>query len=245
MSTYDENSHLNNNLYFKSLDENFYSAIKLFEKNLTHEELIHYLINGNIPERQIAALKLDRVNDAEEALILCRNLVGFDGKIREAVALKVDELTHSQEFLSFFFQKNIYDIFLDAITDINSNVCRHVISALSKIKIHVEFSEYFSSELFKKTYELSKIVSTFDFTEGKYKVNKEIFKLYWYLETIFVFTDYISVSDIKSLVRITSSIGDYTIREKTAKILSAFQDIEFESIKNKLKHDKNYYVRRF
>ena len=43
----------------------------------------------------------------------------------------------------------------------------------------------------------------------------------------------------------TKDIQDYTIREKTAKILSKIEGIEkFVNIKQELKNDTNYYVRR-
>ena len=93
--------------------------------------------------------------------------------------------------------------------------------------------------LTSKTLELAKIVKTFDPQDGKYKVNKEIFKLYWYLETIYHFAEFI---DIKEIIFETKDIQDYTIREKTAKILSKFDN--FEQIKQELKKDENYYVRR-
>ena len=42
------------------------------------------------------------------------------------------------------------------------------------------------------------------------------------------------------------NINEYTIREKTAKILSKnFNDEEMSKMRAELKSDKNYYVRRF
>jgi hypothetical protein len=44
----------------------------------------------------------------------------------------------------------------------------------------------------------------------------------------------------------TKNIGEYTIREKTAKILTNnFEDKDLSQIKAELKNDSNYYVRRF
>lgn len=82
--------------------------------------------------------------------------------------------------------------------------------------------------------------------DGKYKVNKEIFKLYWYLETIYEFSEFIPAETLVEILSKTKSINEYTIREKTAKILTKdFQNDELLKIKKELKQDKNYYVRRF
>jgi hypothetical protein len=63
---------------------------------------------------------------------------------------------------------------------------------------------------------------------------------------MYEFVDFISLSDIKSILRRVIKVEDYTIREKAAKILTKdFQDADLQSLKEKLKLDKNYYVRRF
>ena len=48
--------------FYKDLDTNFEQALEMSDKEFLHEELIAMLQNGNIPERQIAALKLENVN---------------------------------------------------------------------------------------------------------------------------------------------------------------------------------------
>ena len=101
-------------------------------------------------------------------------------------------------------------------------------------------------ELIKKSLELALKVQNFDLQEGKYKINKEVFKLYWYLETIYVFAASVNTADLKNLLNSTKSINEYTIREKTAKILSKnFNDKDLDNIRQLLKNDTNYYVRRF
>lgn len=235
-----------NNTYYKTLDENFNQALKLFEQNLSQVEILNLLKTGNIVQRQIAALKLNRLDSKEQAFCLAKNLTGQDGKIREAVSLKIYELTQKPEFAFFFYDKKIYDIFLKAIIDVNSNVCRNIISAIKLLKKNSDFCKYFTDILLNLTENLIEKVKEFDFQDGKYKVNKEVFKLYWCLETIYEFTDCISISSIKKIVSQTKDIDEYTIREKTAKIISKdFEDDELNKIRNILKNDKNYYVRRF
>ena len=91
-----------NNSYYETLDENFNQALNLYETNHTHSELLEFLKNGNIVQKQIAALKLETINSKEDAQILVSNLVGQDGKIREAVSLRLNEFMSNPEILPFF-----------------------------------------------------------------------------------------------------------------------------------------------
>lgn len=238
---YEKDNDLNNN-YFSSLDENFKEAIDLFERDVPHDEIFNLLQNGNIVQKQIAALKLDKLNNYQEAEILVKNLIGQDGKIREAVSLKINEFKNS----AYLYQKNIYDIFLQAIIDINANICRNIIDTIDNMTQDSNFAEYFSSKLIFMTNELISQVEKFDFQEGKYKINKEVFKLYWCLETIYHIAEKIEINELKNILCRTKNINEYTIREKTAKILSKnFNDKDLITIRSELKNDKNYYVRRF
>jgi len=240
------NTQNQNNSYYATLDENFNQALNLFEKEISHQELLELLKNGNIAQKQIAALRIAQLNSTNEALILTQNLVGQDGKIREAVALKLLEFAENVDSLKYLHSNEIYRILLDAIIDVNSNVCRNIISVITILKNNNDFIQYFCPELIKMTKKLIKEVEKFDFQDGKYKVNKEVFKLYWSLETIYELVEHFDVDTIKTIVKQTKEINEYTIREKTAKILSHnFVDNELIEIRNILKNDKNYYVRRF
>lgn len=236
-----------NNSYYETLDENFNHALNLFEKELSQEEILNYLKNGNILQKQISALKIKNLNNKSDALTLVQNLVGQDGKIREAVSLKILELIKNPNYTDYFNDENIYDIFLKAVIDINSNVCRNIISSIKYVKHNERFQTYFIPQFIENTQKLIDKVKDFDFQDGKYKVNKEVFKLYWYLETLYELADLIPSETIKKILLQTKNIDEYTIREKTAKILTleTFNDNEFSQIRNELKNDKNYYVRRF
>ena len=228
--------------YYPTLDENFKEAVDLFEKENSQEELLELLKNGNIVQKQIAALKINNINSDEEALILVDNLTGQDGKIREAVSLKINELKDSP----YLHQIAIYDKFLDAIIDINGNICRNIIGTIDTLKSDEKFCQYFSQKLFGMTHELIEKVKDFDFQDGKYKVNKEVFKLYWCLEAIYHMAEKFDIKTLKEILSQTKNINEYTIREKTAKILSKnFNDEEMSKMCAELKSDKNYYVRRF
>lgn len=235
-----------NNSYYETLDENFKQALNLCENNYSHSELLEFLQSGNIVQKQLSALKLKTINSQKEAQILVSNLVGQDGKIREAVSLRLNEFMSNPKTLVYFETPENYQIFLAAIIDINGNICRNVIGAISHLKDNANFCNQFCQELVILTKDLLGKIEKDDFFEGKYKVNKEVFKLYWCLETIYVFWDKIKFEDLKEIILRTKDIQEYTIREKAAKILTrSFSDPELLKAKEALKNDSNYYVRRF
>lgn len=235
-----------NNSYYETLDENFKQALNLCENNYSHSELLEFLQSGNIVQKQLSALKLETINSQKEAQILVSNLVGQDGKIREAVSLRLNEFMSNPKTLVYFETPENYQIFLAAIIDINGNICRNVIGAISHLKNNANFCNQFCQELVILTKDLLGKIEKDDFFEGKYKVNKEVFKLYWCLETIYVFWDKIKFENLKEIILRTKDIQEYTIREKAAKILTRnFSDPELLKAKEALKNDSNYYVRRF
>ena len=235
-----------NNNYYETLDKNFINALNLCETNHTHEQLISMLKNGNIPQRQIAALKLEKITSQDDAQALLSNLTGQDGKIREAVSLRLKEFMSDPDLIMYFDGAANYKTFLNAAIDINANICRNVICAILNLKNNDDFCKIFCSKLSEMTKNLLTVVEKFNFQEGKYKVNKEAFKLYWCLETIYVFYDKMDFSDLKEIIIRAKSIQEYTIREKVAKILSKnFEDKELQRIRTELKNDPNYYVRRY
>ena len=237
-----------NNTYYKNLDENFEQAVSLVEKDFTYEDMIFMLSEGNIPEKQIAALRLDTLKSESDAEILIKNLIGQDGKIREAVSLKIKEFAFNNEYRKILFDLDddfLSDYFLAAIIDINGNICRNIIDVLVCIKYCDNFVQKFCAKLIELIYELFDKIKEFDFKDGKYKVNKEIFKLYWCLEALNVYYDKIPASELRKILKVSKAIDEYTIREKTAKILSNdINDTELLRYREELKQDKNYYVRR-
>ncbi|MBQ8460708.1 hypothetical protein IJ541_11500 [bacterium] len=235
-----------NNGYYENLDINFTSALKLYEENYTHNELIEFLKSGNIVQKQISALRLDGIYSQNDAEVLLSNLTGQDGKVREAVSLRLVEFMSNPEYLQFFEGEKYCQIFLDAIIDINGNICRNSICAISNLKNDAGFYKKFCPMLVDLTNNLLNLIEMFNFKEGKYKVNKEVFKLYWCLETIYEFYDKINFEDLKNILLRAKNIQEYTIREKAAKILSRnLNDKELNQAREELKNDSNYYVRRF
>lgn len=235
-----QGQNLNDNNLEKN-NQDFNQALNIYENDYSHEDLIYFLKNGSVAQKQAAALKLDCLNSENDAQILMSNLTNCDGKIREAVSFRLNEFlsAHSEYFVNFS------DIFLDAIIDINGNICRNTISALKYMKKYPDFAACFCKKLTFNTLELARKAEKFDVQDGKYKVNKEIFKLYWYLEMIYEYCDYISHETIADILFLAKNVHDYTIREKVAKILSKVNSGYFDKIREELSKDENYYVRRF
>lgn len=229
------------NILEEKQNSDFNIALNIYENYYSHEDLIKLLSHGTIAEKQAAALKLDAINTPDEAQIFIKNLTGCDGKIREAVSFRLPDFIRDNP--QFF--ENYANIFLDAIIDINGNICRNTIRAIKYLKNNTNFINEFCSKLTEKTLKIIQPVKNFDIQAGKYKINKEVFKLYWYLETIAHFHEYIPDKTLVQILNDTKNITDYTIREKTAKILSQIDNIpELLNIKTELKNDSNYYVRR-
>lgn len=207
----------------------------------SHEYLVELLKNGSIAEKQATTIKIDGIYSKEEAIIFISNLTGCDGKIREAVSFRLREFLPQNP--SFYI--DFVDQFLDAIIDINGNICRNTIEAIQVLKSFPQFTSEFCSKLAQKTLEIIPPILAFDIQEGKYKINKEVFKLYWYLETISTFVEFIDAETLFEILSKTKNVKDYTIREKTAKIISKIKNSsKFDALKAELKQDQNYYVQR-
>ena len=222
-----------------SLDENFDLACELSEKDFTHEELLQMLNNGNIAERQIAALKFDKVENDVDALALMNNLTGCDGKIREAIALRINQIITSDSNSREYF--NFPLVFADATIDINANICRLVVDSAKLLKTDEDFTKIYVQRILEFTEEAFDALDKFIFRDKKYVINKQLFKLYWCLETLQNFYMDVDKNKLEEILTKGAEQNEYTIREKVAQIVQISG--KFASLKEKLQFDDNYYVR--
>ncbi len=225
--------------FYADLDTNFYQACDMCDRNFSHTELIEMLKNGNIPQKQIAALKLDYVYSKEDALALISNLTGCDGKIREAVVLKIYQILSEKQNVYKFF--NYPKIFANATIDINANICRLVVDSASLMRNMKGFANEYTNEIIKIANEALKELDSFIFRDKKYVINKQLFKLYWCLETLKNFYSYVPQNLLEEILSKSAAQKEYTIREKTAQIL-ILSDI-LPELKQQLQNDENYYVK--
>ncbi|MBR1908705.1 hypothetical protein IJ818_07195 [bacterium] len=226
----------------QELNEHFNNAIDLAEQNFSHSNLIMFLKNGNVVERQYAALNLDKLISENEAKILLSNLVGVDGKIREAAALKIAELT--ADYPNYFFDEENFNTFVNATIDIDGNVCRFAILAACNLIKNEKFSSFYANAMLKIIINALDEISKFTFRDKKYKINKQIFKIYWCLEALTYFYNFADKENLFSILEKCAILSEYTIREKCAKILhlTPIGD-DLSQLKNLLQNDENYYVR--
>lgn len=215
---------------------NFDECFKFFEQELSHKELYASLRDGNIAEKQLSCVRIEHCDNAEEAGILMDNLTGIDGKVRETVSFKLKTFVAARPEL--FSRQEFYDIFLDAIIDINGNICRNIICALEPLTSDCHFCEYFIENVMQRALIVTEKIENFEYKDRKYVTNKEVFKLYWYLEVLGIFNE-LPAEKIFALLERTSKIEEYTIREKTARLLLKLP-VEYKL--DGLNFDNNFYV---
>ena len=222
------------------LNSDFEKACVLFENEINRKDLFELLKNGTVVEKQVSVLKLDKIINENEAEIFISNLTGCDGKIREVVASRLCEFLEEksiQEWLS-----NYPEIFANATIDIDSNVCRNVIDSLSFLKNYDDFAKKYCEILVQFVKTAINEINSFSFKDKKYKYNKQYFKIYWSLEGLSLFTDFLSLSDIEFIIQNTSCCSEYTVREKLAKFITLLPN-KCNYLKDTLKQDDNYYVK--
>lgn len=226
----------------ENLNYDFDKIIELCDKKYNTEEIYDTLANGDLLERQVAVLMLEEIRTFDDAELLLSNLTGVDGKLRQAVAYKIFQLMPS--YKQFFYNQNFYKTFLNAIVDIDSNVCRLVIDSICYLRDDLNFCQTVCKSLENVINVAFDELAKLSFRTKKYTSNKQYFKIYWALETLIYFYDYMDFSVLKGLMIKCSKVPEYTVREKCAVILkNGFDDNDLQNLYAELKNDQNYYVR--
>ena len=168
-----------NSKYEKTLDENFDKALELCSNSYFYDDLIEFLKNGNIPEKQFAALEISELKNQEDAGIFLSNLINCDGKIREAVAQKFSEFIQYFKYQEYFSKFPL--ILAKSTIDINANISRMVIDGLVYLKDFSEFGQSYTGQLLEYIKEAFDGLDKIIYKDKKYTINKQMFKLYWCL----------------------------------------------------------------
>ena len=232
-----------NSNYEDTIDKNFDKALELCSTNYSYNELLNFLENGNIPEKQFAAIEIQELKSLNDAKIFISNLVNCDGKIREAVAQKFSELVEVKEYQEYFSQFPL--IFAQSTIDINANISRMVIDGLVLLKDYQPFAQEYTNQLVKYTDEAFEGLSKIIFRDKKYTVNKQLFKLYWCLEGLNNYYNNISFEKLGSILENSLLQNEYTIREKVAQLLKHDNLFEkFPKVVEIIQNDENYYVKQ-
>ncbi len=227
--------------FYKDLDTNFEQALELIEKDYSHSELIELLITGNIPQKQMASLRLERLTNINDANILVSNLTGCDGKIREAVALKINYLLNrNDDYINYFKDA---DIFAMATIDINGNICRLVIDSVALLLKNKDFASRYIENILQIVNDSFQELDKFIYRDKKYVINKQLFKLYWGLEALKLFAKDLPCDILYPILDRASKEKEYTIREQVARIVVRLEPEMYSQLINQLINDSNYYVR--
>lgn len=225
------------------LETNFNTAMKMIGNKYDYQALLKFLSSDKIVEKQLAVLELNEIKSKEDAQILVSNLVGQDGKIREAVAFKINELAQNPNYTALFTDEKFFDIYLQGIMDINGNVCRQIVGG--ELALSRSFRMYLCEKLPESINNILVEIEKIDLESKQYVISKRNFQLYWSLEALYNIIDIVDFEKVKEILIKTGAFYDYTIREKTAKILAKIDNSELNELKEKLKNDENYYVRRY
>ena len=219
-------------------------AAQLCEKNYSHEEIIDVMKTENDFEKQICILKLDCLKNQEEAELLVFQLTEHHGLIREATAIKINEFILDSKYTQLFLTDYILESLLKGINDINPNICRMLCAVLPTLFTGAtEKKSFFLNKLYSRFFvvfeELEKLKRSTWYT-------KKLFNLYWCLEALCAIEPNIC-ENFEKVIETSANIRDYTIREKAAMVLAMTKDSspQIDEIKNKLKNDENFYVRRY
>lgn len=190
-------------------------------------------------EKQICILKLSTIKSQDEANVLVHHLTQHHGLIREATAQKINEFLSTKEYSMYFQTKVIADSLLKAVNDINPNICRTIIEVLPCLKN----KNYFLSNLYER---IEVVFAEIEKLKRSNWYTKKVFNLYWCLEALAVLKAPID-EKLESVLCRSAKFRDYTIREKTAMVISMLNNTstEIDKIKAVLKNDDNFYVKQY
>ena len=226
-----------------------YNSKELLELNLefSHDEIIQNLNCSCCDDfvKIFSIVNLDKLYSLDETVSLFNNLTNHPTPVREVVAFKLEEIYDDK-----FFNSEIKEQFLRSIIDINPNVCRAICNLISKSEF---LQNELSDEIIKRINELLNEIKQNDkelggFFDDALKIrknhakNKKLFSLYWYLEALSICIGRKTNSLVLEIVKQTIKFNDYTIREKSAKILAKLDNPPIELL-NFAKLDQNFYVK--
>ncbi len=193
-----------------------------------------------------AILNIEKITTQNDADIFINHLTNHPNPIREIIAIKLEELNKTTFFTSEFAINKI----LNAIIDINPNVCRAICNYIEKNK---EIANLIEDKLIENIDEITEKIKKYeeenkDFFDNKIKnrknhtKNKLLFSLYWSLEAISICMSEKSHEKLIKIIEYLINFSDYTIREKAVKILSLIPSSPSELLQ-KANKDINFYVK--
>lgn len=232
---------LENNLNFKY--SNLYDEISYFQaiENLKDDNCEDFI-------KIFSMINLEKIESFEDFKIFINHLINHSTPLREMCALKLEDFSIKYEdyFLDEFSKNKI----LNAIIDINPNVSRVMCLLLEQNKkLNKELEEKIIENILTLLNEIQNLEEDnkqnfTDITKNRknHAKNKKIFSLYWLLEALGICLSEKNNSKVLKILEKTINFCDYTIREKTAKILAKYPSIS-KKLLQIAKCDENFYVK--
>lgn len=224
----------------------------LVEKDYNTDEIFDILSKSEIDDFE-KIFAIININPKEKLSkndfkIFINHLTNQPTPIREITALKLEEAAkfNKENFLDDFSISKI----LDGIIDINPNISRAVCNIISinpHLKLVLEDKiivkiENLIAEIKKYEEENKDFFDSHIRNTKNHAKNKKLFALYWLLEALSICISEKNREKILKIITYTINFKDYTIREKTAKILHSIQNPPIDLV-NKIKEDVNFYVK--
>ena len=218
--------------------------------NISQEEIFSNLSNENCDDflKIFSIINIEKIDNIDQAHIFIHHLTNHSNPLREAVALKLDELFTAKKFE--YYDDKILEQYLKALTDINPNICRVICNILSiNSVISEKLQASILSEIKKSILKIKEYQEdSGDFFDNNIRnkknhaKNKILFSLYWLLEGLSYCRCEKYNSEVLEILKFTINFCDYTIREKTAKILAGFTNAPYDLLQI-AKNDQNFYVK--
>lgn len=193
-------------------------------------------------------LNIKKIDSDNQAQILLFHLTDHSNPIREMSAIKLEEVVLMND--EFFINEYAIKQFSKGLIDINPNICRaicNIIQNSKNIKEKIEPLIIEDIEILIKNIKEYEITHNDKFSDNcinrkNHAKNKKLFSLYWLLEGLSICLSKKYNSQALEIINYTINFTDYTIREKTAKILAIIENPPHELLQ-KAKNDQNFYVK--
>lgn len=214
-------------------------AVELCSVKYSNTEIESILNGSDDVKKCIAIMNIDEISTQSFANLLVFHLTNQGGTVREAVAIKINDLLSRDISVDYFQTDEIVEKISNGVIDINPNNSRLIIEILNKIENKSLLLKLFDEKI---RFCLSEILQS-DVLQN-HQINKYYFKIYWLLEALAILEDF-DISQYIDLLTQIADLPEYTVREKVAilvlknKNLNCVQDLII-----KLKNDSNYYVKR-
>ena len=208
---------------------------KELEIDFSYNKIFEILDGSDDTLKAFALLELNEVQTEADFELLIKHLTNCDGRLRELVSSKLVELKPQKRLEAYI------PTLLDALCDVNPNVARNIVELLSICNINIAEPLLERAEDILMTIEKNSKPKKWR-TQKNHVLTKIIFHLYWCLEALALFANVLPKERLTKILNTTSDFVDYTIREKTAKILVKMPEAP-EDLLSKMQNDDNFYVK--